>query len=98
MTKSQFQKAIKAKGNTTFDGITTATIGGYKVGMEKSIIVVEVDGIDYKFPTFTEVEVNGSSVDFLTITKKHSRSNSYFKGDNSVADAYIEVAKAVMAD
>ena len=98
MTKSQFQKTIKTMGKTTFDGVTTATIAGYKVGMEKSIIVVEVDGIDYKFPTFTEVEVSESSVDFLTITNKRNRSNCYFKGDNKVADAYIEVVKNVLKD
>lgn len=32
MTKAQFQKTIKTMGNTTFDGVTTATIAGYKVG------------------------------------------------------------------
>lgn len=94
MTKAKFQKTIKAMGNTTFDGVTTATIAGYKVGMEKSIIIVEVGGIDYKFPTFTEVEASESSVDFLT--KNRNRSNCYFKGDNKVADAYIEVVKTVL--
>ena len=97
MTKAQFQKAIKENGHTTFDGVTTATIAGYKVSMEKSIIVVDVDGIEYKFPSFTEVEESGLSLDFLTVRKNGGiKCNSYYSGDNKVADAYIAVAKAIL--
>lgn len=96
MTKAQFQKAIKENGHTAFDGFTTATIAGYNVTMQKSVITVEVDGIEYKFPSFTEVEENTFSVDFLTVRKNRIRSNSYNPGDNKVADAYIAVAKAIL--
>lgn len=97
MTKAQFQKAIKENGKTTFDGVTTATIAGYKVSMEKSVIVVEVEGIEYKFPSFNHVTESSSSMDFLTVRKNGIKCNSYYSGDNKVADAYIAVAKAILS-